>query len=395
MAGSDDWKKAIPAWQQQQQQQSVPDLREKPQQSGSKAELVEQAAKFLQDESIAGESTERKAEFLKSKGLSSDQIEGLLDSSATKLKTAATSVDTSKPSSSPSPPSTSSPASSKESSSTTTPRDVPPIITYPEFLLEPARPPPLVSIGGVLYSIYGAVALGTGIYAASEYLIKPMMANLTGARHELARTTSEKLKGFNEKLEQNVSVVPAYASSASALARANVDGQDGNEDGDVESITSDPIELWHRDVATQTSDSDIAAQQGPNDNGEQQRKEPDPLATVSSQQQRIQDITARLRKYQDADTESVTEENSTRNRIVELHTYLSGLSYNNGAFSAARGYGIVDASRSSPDVPKSEEDAIVSFRSEIRAFKGALLSARNFPAGNYPRKLGSPPAAGR
>lgn len=40
---------------------------------------------------------------------------------------------------------------------------------------------------------------------------------------------------------------------------------------------------------------------------------------------------------------------------------------------------------------KAEEDAIASFKSEIRGVKGALLSARNFPAGGVAR-VGSPAA---
>ena len=379
MAGSDELKKTIPSWQQQH------DSNDRQQQNESTPGLVEQAAKFLQDESISGQSIERKTEFLKSKGLSDGSINSLLGSPTTTTTT--TTSDQKMP-------------ETTTSSKSSPPRDVPPIITYPEFLVQPAKPPPLVSISGVLYTVYGAVALGTGLYAASEYLLKPMMANLASARHELAQTTLEKLAGFNEKLEQNVSVIPPHALSSSSLSAAtrskgnkgdskddDEEEKEEEEDEDVESLTSDPTELWHRDVATQTTESASgSAQESQKDEGNSEQKGPDPLATVTSQQQRIKHITARLSEYQDADTESTSLENGTRNRIVELHTYLDGLAYSAGSFTSSRAFSSFANGVEGVGVPKNEEDAIANFRSEIRGFKGALLSARNFPAGGYARK---------
>jgi hypothetical protein len=50
-----------------------------PEQSASRDERLEQARKFLQDAQVQGTTPERKAEFLKSKGLSESDIEGLLN----------------------------------------------------------------------------------------------------------------------------------------------------------------------------------------------------------------------------------------------------------------------------------------------------------------------------
>lgn len=46
--------------------------------SASREEALEQARKFLQDAQVQNTTPERKAEFLKSKGLSESDIEGLL-----------------------------------------------------------------------------------------------------------------------------------------------------------------------------------------------------------------------------------------------------------------------------------------------------------------------------
>jgi len=46
-------------------------------------------------------------------------------------------------------------------------------------------------------------------------------------------------------------------------------------------------------------------------------------------------------------------------------------------------------------VRKAEDDAIAAFKADIRGVKGALLSARNFPASRGGRLGGVPAASAR
>lgn len=60
-------------------QQSQPNAEPEPEQGASRDSTLEQAKKFLQEAQVKDTTRERKAEFLKSKGLSEKDIEGLLD----------------------------------------------------------------------------------------------------------------------------------------------------------------------------------------------------------------------------------------------------------------------------------------------------------------------------
>lgn len=442
MADSDFKKPSIPQWQQktaeaafdQQRSSSKEGETSTPTPAGPQREaLLDQATKFLQDESVLNESRESKVAFLRSKGLSDDDIQTVLGvSKNTEASDASNNIMTteeaSTASTSPAPsagddsssnsPGVETPSSSQSSDDnssqmatnsptpfstssfspssqqTSASRDVPPIITYPEFLFQPSKPPPLVSIRSVLYSLYSTAAIGTGLYAASEYLVKPMLSNLTNARHELAQTTQEKLRNLNAKLEQNVSIIPPHLSIHPTGYPASDDEEE--EDGDdATSFTSDPTELWHRDVATQTSLDCLSSPSVENlaDTITASAAKPDPTEKVTSHVERLGSINSRLREYMDSEKQSISLEDGVCNRLTDLHTYLDGLIYGGSYYSAATGYGVFSTpglesiSSASVGVRKDEEDAISNFRSEIRGFKGALLSARNFPAGGTRRSI--------
>lgn len=366
--------------------------------------LLEQATKFLEDESIRDASTDRKAAFLETKGLRKDEIDSLLgisrndeattsnsnsETTTSGSDSASTATDSSNqngsqsnssesasqksqnPTSSPSPP----PSSPTTTAQSSPPRDVPPIITYPEFLVKQSKPPPLVSFNSILYTLYGAAGLGASIYGASEYLVKPMLANLTSARHDFAQTTKANLRTLNEKLEQNVSTIPPQLSSANKEAGDNAD------EDDADSITSDPTELFHRDVATQTSAQDIAPKEKPAD-----AETPTPTATVDSHQKSLETITSNLREFANTENDSTACDDTVRSSLRDVHYYLDGLIYSNPSYGPVSGYGSWNSSGTSDSngkatgVEKGEEDAIASFKSEIRGVKGALLSAKNFPS---------------
>lgn len=274
----------------------------------------------------------------------------------------------------------------RSSTTTTTSRDVAPIITYPEFLAQANKPPPLVTMRSIFYTIYGAAGLGATIYGASEFLVKPMLANLTVARHELAITAQENLQKLNEKLEQNVSVIPAH------LTARNSDGDEPTEDTD--SVTSDPTELFHRDIGTQTS-PDVTP---PSVSSSKDSLEPAlaaPVAAVNNHMSRIESIQAQLKEAGDVEKDSSSLDDSLRTRLADLHHYLDGLVYSAPTYTAAgSAYGLYNAGRtggsdgSATGLRKAEDEAITGFKAEIRGVKGALLSARNFPAGRGGRLAG-------
>lgn len=410
---------SIPAWQQRQsnatsdQTTSNPSPNSDDQSTASeRSTLLEQASKFLEDESIRDASTDRKISFLESKGLRNDEIQTLLGVSRNTEASSDTPVEDGKTypqasdnantkvseetSSSP-PPSdqtlqkpqasasstlAQSPSSPPPSSSTKNApsRDVPPIITYPEFLFQERKKPPLVTVQGILYTLYAAAGLGAGIYGASEYFVKPMISNLTSSRHELAETASENLKKLNEKLEQNVSTIPPHPSSGAAA----------DTDEDSESITSDPTELFHRDAGTQTTlEAPEASLSASSD-----KPTPDPTEKVSSHIRRLETIRSHLSEFAESESKSSDADDSVRLRLNEMRHYLDGLQYSRSSYSSSN-FGMYTSmdtgSGTATGVGRGEEDAITNFKSEIRGVKGALLSARNFPSSRGGRISGGVP----
>ncbi|PGH12835.1 hypothetical protein AJ79_04059 [Helicocarpus griseus UAMH5409] len=361
--------------------------------ASTKESLIEQASRFLEDESIRDAPTDKKIAFLESKGLQNDDIHKLLGISrnpeATGADAKSSATDSSKslaPNTQTSQPSTSAMASSSSpatpnststSTSASTPAS-PPIITYPEFLLQAQKPPPLVTFQGVMYTLYGAAGLAATIYGASQYLVKPMLGELSRARHELAETAERNLKTLNEKLEKNVSSIPPVRQHPSP------DEQQADDDSD--SITSDPTELFHRDIATQTSPEleqpPTPAIVDPETDGLSSSE-----TTVNTHVKRLQSISSQLTDFLSDQDESGSVNNSTEDRLSELKNYLDGLIYSSPSpYMGSNLYGIYNDNSSPMGGGKAgsankEEDAIAAFKTEIRSVKGTLLSARNFPAG--------------
>lgn len=404
---------SIPSWQRsgsapdQAPLSSSPSSDDAPASSTSRQDLVDSASRFLEDESIRDAPTDRKVSFLESKGLNSDEIQQLLgvtrnpeatsstvtavaeQGSEAPLASSSSNQSEVPPSnlSTPATPATSSSPSNTMSQprSTTTatapssaPRDQPPIITYPEFLFEPAKQPPLVTMSNILYTIYGAAGLGASIYGASEYLVKPMIANLTSARHELAVTAQDNLTKLNEKLEATVSVIPAQLN---ARKTAPNEEDESNEDGD--SVTSDPTELFHRDMGTQTT-PDVTP--SPTLEAKDEKSSLDaPVEAVNNHISRLASIQSQLQEITEFEKDASNVDDMARSSLSDLHHYLDGLIYSAPTYtSSTPNYGLYTASvssdNSSTGVRKAEDDAIASFKADIRGVKGALLSARNFPA---------------
>ncbi|EEH11507.1 peroxin 14/17 [Histoplasma capsulatum G186AR] len=359
--------------------------------SPARETLIEQASVFLEDESIRDAPADKKIAFLESKGLENADIQKLLrvprSPEATNAGTKSPSISTDSvkhiPSSaqlahvdtssatSPSPP-------SNNPSPPTTP--TPPIITYPEFLLHTQKPPPLVTLQGVMYTLYGAGGLAATLYGASQFLINPMLAELSRARHELAETTQRNLSTLNEKLENTVSSIPPPP-----IHQHSSRHEQDLIDDDSASIISDPTELFHRDIATQTSPELSPNPTLPIDG----LNAADLLSsekTVDTHVKRLQSISSQLADYLSEEDNSGITHSSTEKSLGELKNYLDGLIYNNPSpylgSNLYRLYNDNSGSISGNFSDVSEEaDAIAAFKAEIRSVKGTLLSARNFPAG--------------
>lgn len=359
----------------------------------------EQAARFLQDESIRNAPIHLKAAFLESKGLHHDDVQSLLgiskdmtdpaqetvpkqEASSTALEGTAAAVSEAQ---SPSPESSNyevSPAApSSIAGESSTHEGLPPIITYPEFLPQPAKPP-LITLRNVLYTLYGTAALATSIYSMSEYVVTPMRKCLNGARHELAETVQENLRRLNEKLEQNVSIVP------SSRELGDQTGAEAANADDSDSVTSDPMELFHRDIATQTTPglSRVASVDsffvGANTSVNKA------MPAVNNHINRLETISSCLHGFLEDENATKTINGTVQFRLSEFRAYLDGLTYSstssylNPVFSIYGGDTRGVSVGSAAGVSRGEDDAVSNFKAEIRAIKGALLSARNFPSGH-------------
>ncbi|KAL1956948.1 hypothetical protein VTO42DRAFT_6695 [Malbranchea cinnamomea] len=397
MAGSG--KPSIPTWQLQQQSSNGAGQEEVPKLSApadgqvsavDRQSLLDQASKFLEDESIRDAPTERKIAFLESKGLTNSEIQNLLGVSRNPDASGSAGAESTessgnenalqepkkvKPSSQLSQSQTSAAAAQGEPRS----RDLPPIITYPEFLYQAQKPPPLVTLRSVLYTIYGASGLAASIYGASEFLVKPMVASLTSARHDLAETTQRNLEKLNIKLEANVSTIPP--SALTKTHRSNGKDEDG-----AESVTSDPTELFHRDIATQTTPDLGATSSSSSSTGTANGPETSNAEKVVNKHlSRLQNISYQLREVQTAESRVDATYNDARDRLAEFHTYLDSLTYSSPTYINQNLYGVYndDAARDGKKsgMSSGEEDAIAAFKAEVRGMKGTLLSAKNFPSG--------------
>ena len=238
-----------------------------------------------------------------------------------------------------------------------------PIITYPEFLSRregQVRPPALITTQRLLNTLYVSLSAYAVLYAGTEYLIKPMIEQLTEARHELHRHADDKLQRLNSKLEDVISNLPP------GLPKQEMRHADADADDDVTAC-------FHQNAATQTSSSlenlpSIASS-----------SEPEKGASPSSTSAHITKL-QNLRSHLDSllPSSSLPESSSSARSALnnpadvsatlrELHQSLESLPFTgtNAAYTPNR----------------QEADAHSKLKSEIRAMKGTLLSAKNFPLG--------------
>lgn len=383
---------SIPDWQQKPLPDSTPTSNTAQPSSDetsttptSELPLLDQARIFLQEESIQNSSRERKVAFLETKGLNVDEIEQLLGAeqstsdSSSELKTIHDTTGAPRQkeqeTETASPPS---PGDMRQQTTSIAPkREIPPIITYPEFLLKPQKPPPLVTLDRLATAAYIFAGISALTYGASKFIVQPMLESLTEARHELADVAREDLEKLNTKLESTVSHVPYFASSSGIVIQGKKDQEDND---DSESIDSDPTELFHRDMATQTSPG--RSRSSSLSSSTRELSAQDPTATQSSRLRSLHSTLSSLL--------TSTETHFSQDRLQEQVGGLQGVldkmeaSFNpfqvdyGSTFASFGGAAVEDKDKGKPKKPAADNEA-TKFKAEIRALKGAFLSSRNFP----------------
>ena len=350
--------------QSQEPAQEHPNTEDAPLSPEGRAQQLEIVRAFLEDPDVKDEPIDRKREFLEAKGIAQDMIEQELDSST------ATSTAT-QPSASISPADFASFKQSTQPQSTPpAPRvAAPPIITYPEFLEDARKPPPLITPTRILNATYIASAIAAVAYGASTFLVKPMAASLTDARHDFASHGQTKIDEFNDRLSKLVSKIPEPKSTAEEA-----------ENEDTESIASDPTELFHRDIGTQTSPaispppSTTNAQAQTNTVADKQNER---LSIIKSH---LDEMLAGVQAGEQPAKDRLEETNKLRNHLDNMMDRVQTANMWNGGY----GGGFVNDAKTGTEAV----DAIEEVKKEIRGVKGVLLSAKRFaPVSTLPGRV--------
>ncbi|KAH0607711.1 uncharacterized protein H6S33_002745 [Morchella sextelata] len=360
----------------------------------TRAELLDSAQKFLESAPIMNAPLREKLEFLKTKGLTRDEMEALLEKLAEKegekgvvlvggkkeegkekekeegkekggekadkgkgkelvKASSSTSASTSTSTSTSTAVAPSKPAPSTTTTSSSTPAPVAPIVTYPEFLTPapPAPPAPLMTAKTLGKSLYFATGAAATIYGANKFVLTPMYDALTSARLDLSSTALANLATLNtrltELLPEGATVKPRRGAGA---------------DSDSDSDTSDPGELFHVDASTQTS-ADLGA-----DLTDGAELSPDgKLERLGAQLQTL------------VESHSDGTDNELTFALEDLTSYLETLTYDwpgtNIYTSPYGGYGGGAGGKE-----KDKDDPVAKVKAEIRSVKGVLLNSKNFPA---------------
>ncbi|KAF2447341.1 hypothetical protein P171DRAFT_430237 [Karstenula rhodostoma CBS 690.94] len=330
------------------------------------APLLDQASKFLDDPAIRDAPREKKVEFLQSKGVQAEDIEKLLSRGDTLQDVTQDITQAGERAWSSKAPSKPAQAPATQSQ----PRDIPPIVTYPEFLAQPTEKPPLVTTKRLVNTAYIAGGIAATLYGLSKYIVGPMTQNLTESRHDFASHTQEQLDKLNERLRDSASVDPA--TKAKSGASDVVD--------DISEADSDPTELYHRDFGTQTTPNLSRRDSKSSDATEDE-------SVVKAHETRLKILTSHLRELQSTRSNDTASSNSLKTQLSNLQTYLSDMNYQNQYYSGSGGY--YGSTYGLPKTGDGKDDQIEVLKNDIRAVKGVFLSARNFPAGGRnPAPLG-------
>lgn len=305
----------------------------------------EQIRKFLQDPAVVNGTSEEKRAFLLSKDIPAHLIDQELGEPKASSELSKAEFND---------------FQGQNSTTLQSEHDVqapPPIITYPEFLSNAHRPAPLITPGRILASTYVASAAAVLLWSASTYLVKPMTAALTDARHDLIEHSQDKVKELNTKLEKVVSEVPHNRST------------EQKDSSDAESVASDPTELYHRDIGTQT-DSSARVEITPNVTLHEMKTTTQHVESLGRLHSHLKDMLSGLDKQGDATKDR-------QDHVSKLRHQLDTMTYGSAGINVWNHNGTTFGETSEQ---KKKEDAIDDLKKEIRGVKGVLLSAKRFPA---------------
>ncbi|KAH6949818.1 peroxisomal membrane anchor protein conserved region-domain-containing protein [Fusarium avenaceum] len=306
------------------------------------------ARRFLENDDVRHAPHDKKVEFLKSKGIDEAEIHALLgqEESVTETETESTASSETTSAHAPTPTETLPPTPASQP-----PVDRPPIVTYPEFLAKPPRPPPLVTKERLFNALYAVTGLSTLVYGTSRYVIRPMVDSQAEARTDFHDLTSRKLDALVAKLEKTVSEVPPQKPVATV-----------EDDSEAE----DPTEMFHRDMGTQTTFpvSSVTAMTGSKDNDSPAKHNVSQLASLNKT----------LSGLKDAYRSQSEGMDKIKTAVDVLRDDLDTMTYT--AYpDHSTGYDLYGRSRK-----PEPDDEIRKVRDNIRRVKGVLLSTRNFPA---------------
>jgi len=208
-----------------------------------------------------------------------------------------------------------------------------------------------------------------------------MLASLTEARHDFFGSTREKLGELNAKLETVVSTIPPTASTTIAKGPERGEGGvEGNED-DASSVASDPTELFHRDIGVQTSipPSPTSSRAGSTTSSTSGRWPSEDSNATKTAQSRLSSIKQSLNEMRLGSDAAYDDEEMAGLEIRGLHVYLEELRFGQGgtAYQSVK-WNTVGGAKATPGM-RAGSDTGSAIKTEIKAMKGILLSARNFP----------------
>jgi hypothetical protein len=188
---------------------------------------------------------------------------------------------------------------------------------------------------------------------------------LSESRHEFLTHATAQLEDFNARLSLLVSTTPPSRPTTSS----GVPGKDTDHPDDISDISddSDPTELFHRDIGTQTSPplSRRASSSDLSDLG-------NASDVLSGHENRLKIMSSHLNDLQTSNSSITEKEDHVNKQLSTLTSYLNDLTYSSPYYRYG-GWG--------SDLTANKDDEIEKLKTEIRGVKGVLLSTRNFPRG--------------
>ncbi|KAI9804741.1 MAG: hypothetical protein M1825_001109 [Sarcosagium campestre] len=332
----------------------------------ARSSLIEQASSFLEHDEIKHASRDHKTSFLESKGLRKDEIRKLLETDRAEANDSLTATTT--------------PSSSNQEAASPAPR---PIITYPEFLTaqraNAKSAPPLLTASSLLTTLYVLVGSALTVQLASTHLLGPMLVAQTEARHSLFSSAQASLDRLTSELESRVSRIPPPARGIKPYRSRRSSSASSSYSPTTSGSDSDPTELFHVDVGTQTF-SPPGSPATPSITV--------PETTTGSellelQADRLNLLSKQITELISLDAGAGDQTTRAKVGVEQLQTYLDSLASSRSVLSMAAGHRVEAYQQTASNVygmgRHAGDDEVQNIKAEIRSFKGVLLSAKSFP----------------